>query len=144
MKEYVPNKTGKALNNEFQTENSASVVSVMPVVAVDKKKRILCSREKFTPEDLEIEAGTTVEWVLESKSDANESSLYTPESWSQVIYLPDLELESNLIKEGEHFSQRFTLLGDLHYYSSYNKRMKGVIRVVRPKASAPSVALSKP
>ena len=76
----------------------------MPVVSVDKKKTVFCSREKFTPADLEIEAGTTVEWVLESRSDANESSLYTPESWSQVIYLPDLELESSLIKEGAPFS----------------------------------------
>jgi len=116
----------------------------MSVVTVDKRKTVLCSREKFTPAELEIEAGTTVEWAIESRFDENESSLYTPESRSQVIFLPDLELESDLIKEGKPFSIRFTLLGDLHYHSVYNKRMKGVIRVVKPKVCAPSVALSKP
>jgi hypothetical protein len=54
--------------------------------------------------------------------------------------LPDLSLESDLIKEGAPFKYRLTLLGDIYYHSVYNKRMKGVITVVKPKASAPIVA----
>lgn len=91
-----------------------------------------------------MEAGTTVRWEIDTGVEQTESSLYLQESRSQVIYLPDLELESDLIQEGRPFEQRFTLLGDINFHSAYSTRMKGIVRVIKPKASAPSVALSLP
>jgi hypothetical protein len=138
QKKVEPYVVKQNLNNEFQTGSP----SVLPILQPKEKTcKIFCTKDSFEPSHIEIEAGTTLIWEIKTEAREDDSSLYLKngESRKQMIALPDLSLESDLIKVNQPYKLRLTLLGDIKFHSLYNNRLKGIVTVVRPKVSAPTV-----
>jgi hypothetical protein len=80
----------------FQVISSDKTLSSGPTS--NRQYQVVIKDQKFRPESLKIELGSTVEWHLQCDSVKDEYSLYYERSRSHVIAFDSLSFESPLLR----------------------------------------------
>jgi plastocyanin len=96
---------------------AALVTGAATANAADDKQIVVIDNHAFLPPDLEVKAGTTIEWV---NRDGDEHDVTENRK----------AFRSPILDKGEAWKRRFDQPGTVEYYCSLHPHMVGTIRVV--------------
>ena len=84
----------------------------------------------FSPDELEIDAGTTVTWSNEDPGGHTVTSGEVEQGTSSVSQQPDGRFDSGTLAGGDSFEQTFDEPGEYRYFCALHPAtMRGVINV---------------
>ena len=87
----------------------------------------------FWPEDIEINCGETIEWLI--KNNISEySRVYNDDEKFFILEIGDLGIESDMLKKGQKFSCTFETKGTYSIVCLNYPRLKQIVKVQDPNA----------